>query len=182
MQVQMLTPAAISVSNGAGAAVLSKPPGVFAIIGGVLRTHGVRGLWLGHSGTLIRETGGSAAWFTTKEAVASTLIARRMRDDPLQSSAPLAWESAVAGATAGAAYNLALFPADTVKSTVQTAEELRPSAPGVPRPTYFGTAREMWRHGGIRGLYAGCGITIARSIPSSAVVFVLYDGLKNYFS
>ncbi len=35
------------------------------------------------------------------------------------------WESALSGAVAGAAFNLALFPADTVKSTMQTAEELR---------------------------------------------------------
>jgi ornithine carrier protein len=180
MQVQMLTPA-VALASVDGA-VIAKPPGVFAIISSVLRTQGVRGMWLGHSGTLIRETGGSAAWFSTKEAIVSALIARRRKLDPSESSSPLAWESAIAGAGAGCAYNLALFPADTVKSAVQTAEELRPSAVGAPRPTYFGTAREMWRHGGIRGLYAGCGITIARSIPSSAIVFVLYDGLKNRFA
>lgn len=170
-----------------------KPPGPFAIIGSVVRREGLRGLWVGHTGTLIREAGGSAAWFTTKEAVATALAMRRVplseRADLLStispSSAaivpppPLPWESAVAGACAGVAYNLALFPADTIKSAVQTAEELRPNA---PRATYFGMARALWAAQGLRGLYAGCGITLLRSVPSSAIVFALYDGLKNKFS
>jgi ornithine carrier protein len=179
MQVQMLAPRAAG----------TKPPGPFALIGSIVRQHGLRGLWLGHTGTLIRETGGSAAWFTTKEAVATSLASRRAArtsggagPDPTLPAAPppppLTWESAFAGACAGAAYNLALFPADTVKSTVQTADELRP---GAPRPSYFGTAGAIWRAQGLRGLYAGCGITILRSVPSSAMVFALYDGLKERF-
>ena len=90
------------------------------------------------------------------------------------------WESALSGACAGASYNLALFPADTVKSTMQTEAELRPgSAPaGGGRRSFWGVGREMYRAQGIRGLYAGCGVTVARSIPSSAVIFWIYDGLK----
>jgi ornithine carrier protein len=180
MQVQMLSPAGLSGG---------KLPGPLQIVASVWQKQGVRGLWLGHTGTLIRETGGSAAWFTTKEAVAGYLASRRLSTkDSLSSISsasskpgpppPLPWESAVAGACAGAAYNLALFPADTVKSAVQTAEELRP---GQPRPTYFGMARALWAAQGMRGLYAGCGITIARSVPSSALVFAMYDGLRNAF-
>ncbi|KAF8970374.1 mitochondrial carrier domain-containing protein [Flammula alnicola] len=187
MQVQMLVPQA------AGATPRTLP-GPIAVLVSVIRTTGLRGLWLGHTGTLIRETGGTAAWFGTKEYVASLLLARRLRlssasdSDTPSSASPTElrpWESAVSGAFAGASFNLALFPADSVKSAMQTAEELRPTTTTgstiQPRPTFGGTFMAMYRAQGIRGLYAGCGITVARSIPSSAMIFLIYDGLKKYF-
>ncbi|EIW77176.1 mitochondrial carrier [Coniophora puteana RWD-64-598 SS2] len=192
MQVQMLAPSTSPAGPGSAAATatLGVPtrrvlPGPISVFMSVLRQEGLRGLWLGQTGTLIRETGGCASWFACKEYVGLKLIQRRAR----KSSSPvelgrkdiLPWESAVSGACAGAVFNLSLFPADSVKSAMQTEEELRPRAPGVPRPTFLGTAKDMWRAQGIRGLYAGCGITVARSIPSSAVIFLIYDGLNRQF-
>lgn len=163
MQVQML-----SAKPG------QKLPGPISVFRSVLRNTGFRGLWLGHTGTFIRETGGTAAWFGTKEAVGSFLI----RDEP--TPRPLKpWESALSGACAGAAFNIALFPADTVKSSMQTASELRPELRG--KASFAGTFRDLWRAQGLRGLYAGCGITIARSVPSSAIIFVIYDELSRKF-
>lgn len=192
MQVQMLT------AHSQPSRTL---PGPFALLASVVRTHGLRGLWLGQTGTLIRETGGSAAWFGAKEAVSSYLLRRREKSHSANTSAisthdkarvllPLtkrdltALESATAGALAGIAYNAVLFPADTVKSAMQTEEELRPRAPTAGRAakrTFWGVGKEMYTKGGVRGLYAGCGITIARSIPSSALIFLIYDGLLKRF-
>ena len=180
-------------------------PGPISVLMSVIRTTGVRGLWLGHTGTFIRETGGTAAWFGTKEYIASLLLARRVRrggssfseeDSSIPSTGSarpidlLPWESALSGACAGAAFNIALFPADSVKSAMQTAEELRPTMTttttgnGTTLPATQSFARTfmaMYRAQGIRGLYAGCGITVARSIPSSAIIFLIYDELKKYF-
>ncbi|EJD05397.1 mitochondrial carrier [Fomitiporia mediterranea MF3/22] len=221
MQVQLLAQEASNPavalqqleSAGAGAAILGaaspghpkKPnfsalPGPISVLRTVLRTHGLRGLWLGQTGTLIRETGGAVAWFGTKEGVCEFLLRRRARlqgpldqtERKLTSKDLHAWESAVAGAFAGVSYNVVLFPADSVKSALQTAEELRPAnghskagAAGktlhVPSPTFWGTAREMYASKGIRGLYAGMGITTARAIPSSAMIFLIYDGLSKRF-
>ena len=89
--------------------------------------------------------------------------------------------AAVSGAAAGVANNVAFFPADTVKSTMQTEEVLRPRAVGEPGRTFLGTFRAMYRAQGISGLYAGCGITVARAIPSSALIFLIYDGLSQRF-
>lgn len=186
MQVQMLVTPTPAIAG-------QKLPGPISVLVSVIRSTGLRGLWLGHTGTLIRETGGTAAWFSTKEFIARLLIARRKKSDgplPLTSSGAVQlrpWESALSGACAGAAFNLALFPADTVKSAMQTEEELRPStAVGggkpVPKATFFGTAKAMYKAQGIRGLYAGCGITVARSIPSSAIIFLIYDGLSKRFA
>jgi ornithine carrier protein len=84
---------------------------------------------------------------------------------------------------------------------MQTEEELRPLATtgkAPPKPSFFSTFVAMYRAQGIRGLYAGyvshrtfyvfiqrqlcrCGITIARSIPSSAIIFLIYDGMSKRF-
>lgn len=64
------------------------------------------------------------------------------------------WESAVSGAFAGAAFNLAFFPADTVKSAMQTEEELRPvtavQGKVPPKPSFVATFRAMYRAQGIK--------------------------------
>lgn len=182
-------------------------PGPLSIIQTTIHTHGVRGLWLGHTGTLLRETGGTAAWFSVKELVAEKLRNRRRTPSQLSESSAvdglptshphkemgeglLPWESALSGAIAGAACVLALYPADTVKSAMQTEEELRPrsssnihaKASGVgawsPGASFFSTFKRMYVAHGIKGLYAGCGMTVAKAIPSSGIVFVVYDGLS----
>ena len=194
----MLMAPAVSVESaavGSAAAAslhpasFNKLPGPIAVLTSVIRTSGFRGLWLGHTGTLLRETGGGAAWFGTKEAVARFLLSRRQHsefsgDAPQSAKKPQlhGWESALAGASAGVAYNVALFPADTVKSAMQTEAELRPRGPGQPEASFVSTFRAMYKAGGWRGLYAGCGVTVARAIPSSALIFLIYDKLNHYFS
>lgn len=169
------TPPPVSPSS-----TVRKLPGPISVLASVVRDTGFRGLWLGQTATMIRETGGGAAWFASKEAVASLLLSRRGLS--LNDKKELrAWESAVSGACAGVSYNVALFPADTVKSAMQTASELRPTAKGEPRPTLISTLRAMYRAGGVRGLYAGCGVTVARAVPSSALIFLIYDGLSSRF-
>ncbi|KAI0777302.1 mitochondrial carrier [Trametes elegans] len=176
MQVQML----MAPVSRAAPAPARKLPGPLAVLTSVVRETGVRGLWLGHTGTLIRETGGCAAWFAAKEGVAAALLARRGLTAADRRELR-AWESALAGAAAGVAYNVALFPADTVKSTIQTELELRGPRAGGARPTFVGVFRDLWRKQGLRGLYAGCGITVARAVPSSALIFLIYDGLSQRF-
>ena len=188
MQVQMLAvEPPVLLGSTTSASISSHPsirnlPGPFSIISGIIRQHGLRGLWLGHTGTFIREIGGGAAWFGSNEAVSSILLDRLSHKTGKPraelSKKDLKWyELAFAGACAGIAYNLALFPADSVKSAVQTEEELRPGT-----RTSIGTmAAKMWRKEGIKGFYAGCGITVARAAPSNAMIFLIYDGLSSRF-
>ncbi|KKA31149.1 hypothetical protein TD95_000557 [Thielaviopsis punctulata] len=154
-----------------------------AVIKDIYRHNGLRGFWSGQLGTLIRESGGCAGWFGAKETVSDLFYRRReaaqraagarvaSRDEAL----PL-WQQALAGASAGVTYNFLFFPADTVKSRIQTA----PMGPGI-NPRSFGEEfAAVWRQTGIKGLYRGCGITCMRSAPSSAFIFIVYDGLKRY--
>ncbi|KAH8832693.1 mitochondrial carrier [Flagelloscypha sp. PMI_526] len=154
-----------------------KPPGPISLFFSVLRREGFRGLWLGQTGTLIREIGGNVFWFGSKELVSARLLARRGATSAKDLQP---WESAFAGACAGLSYNVSLFPADTVKSAMQTEMELRGKAASGP-PSFWKTFRAMWKARGVRGLYAGMGVTIARSVPSSAMIFLIYDTLDKRF-
>lgn len=85
----------------------------------------------------------------------------------------------MAGATAGVSYNFIFYPADTIKSRMQTEDVSELTAGG--RRTFFGVGRALWRTQGIKGLYRGCGITVGRAAPSSAFIFAIYEGLQEWF-
>lgn len=154
--------------------------GPLSVVASVYRHHGLSGFWHGQFGTLIRETGGSAAWFGSYEYVSS--LFRHYQAPSLSKTevVPLSmWQQMAAGASAGVCYNFAFYPADTIKSRMQT-EELAPMQNG-KRQTFGGVAKAIWRQQGLQGLYRGCGITVARSAPSSALIFTIYESLRSFF-
>ncbi|CZS89160.1 hypothetical protein WAI453_010372 [Rhynchosporium graminicola] len=180
--------------------VVKRSPTPLQVIREVFRHQGLRGFWNGQLGTLIRETGGCAAWFGSKETV--TLLFRHLnaKNSPLPNSssslsnpqlkqqnlpttselglAPLPlWQQALAGASAGMSYNFLFFPADTIKSRMQTASVLDNGA----KVKFWDEGKAIWRNCGMKGLYRGCGITVARSAPSSAFIFIIFDALKGRF-
>ena len=160
-------------------------PKPLAVIREVFQHHGLRGFWHGQLGTLIRESGGCAAWFGSKETV--TMLFHRLNaksasapkhTDSTAELAPLPlWQQALAGASAGMSYNFLFFPADTIKSRMQTASV---SSNG-PKRKFWTEGMALWRQHGLKGLYRGCGITVARSAPSSAFIFITFDALKGRF-
>ncbi|KAK0555224.1 mitochondrial ornithine carrier protein [Tilletia horrida] len=162
-----------------------KYPGPIPIILSIVRQHGPLGLWLGQTGTLLRETGGGIAWFLTFEQC-TRLILQSENARLAPGAAPLTKKDlgvlplVGSGAAAGVAYNVVLFPADCVKSTMQTEYELRggDANPNNRATGFVETARNIYRSRGIRGLYAGCALTCLRSAPSSALIFLLYNKLE----
>ncbi|KAF4999255.1 hypothetical protein FDECE_11549 [Fusarium decemcellulare] len=151
------------------------------VIKEVFRHEGLRGFWHGQLGTLIREAGGGSAWFGAKETVTSMFYHRKTKSATSDAekqkilATPLPfWQQAVAGASAGVSYNFLFFPADTIKSRMQTA----PAGGLQQRRTFWNEGAAVWRQHGLRGMYRGCGITCLRSAPSSAFIFMVYDGLK----
>lgn len=166
------------------ASASSFAPGPLSLIASVYRHQGFLGFWRGQLGTLIRETGGSAAWFGSYETV--TALFRRLRPAPSASIGSLStapslpiWQQMLAGATAGMSYNFVFYPADTIKSRIQT-EDISSLTRGT-RQTFWAVGKALWREQGLKGLYRGCGITVARSAPSSAFIFAVYEGLREWF-
>ncbi|WWC86780.1 uncharacterized protein L201_001659 [Kwoniella dendrophila CBS 6074] len=176
-----------ATSNGAIKGVVGAPKlqGPIGLIGDVIKKNGIRGLWLGQTGTLFRETGGSAAWFATFEYSARRFISRKQnKQDTIDPSKKIVkgdlakWELMLSGALAGIAYTVSLFPADSIKSAIQTQAELNPNKPS---PSFISMAKIIYKSRGIKGLYAGCATTIAKSAPSSAMIFVIYETLESNF-
>ncbi|KAK7202882.1 mitochondrial carrier domain-containing protein, partial [Myxozyma melibiosi] len=138
------------------------------------QSNGISGFWRGQLGTLFRETGGSAAWFGAYEFMSSLLRASRPADSQSNSQ----FIAMVSGACAGIAYNISLFPADSVKSRMQTDSVL---GTGDSQQGFWTVAKNMYKSGGIKVLYRGCGMTVARAAPSSAIIFLVYENLKANF-
>ena len=164
---------------------LAKQPGPFSIIASVFRHQGFLGFWRGQLGTLIRETGGSAAWFGSFEGVSLFFWTRAQgkanegEDDVGARPLPI-YQQLLAGATAGMSYNFVFYPADTIKSRMQTEDATAAKAQGTRR-SFGAVGKALVKEQGIRGLYKGCGITVGRAAPSSAFIFTVYEGLKQSF-
>ncbi|TIA96287.1 hypothetical protein E3P96_03644 [Wallemia ichthyophaga] len=178
MQVQMLSHMASAQSPHPP---VTKAPGAVGMFLDTLRTRGVKGLWLGQTGTFIREAGGSVAWFGAYECLSRAFL--KNTSNPTDKSQLKTWQLIVAGAVAGVSYNVICFPADSVKSALQTSDELGSTsgANGAAKKRFFQTGMDIYRSRGFAGLYAGMGVTIARSAPSSAMIFTIYEFLNQTF-
>ncbi|KAF2100137.1 mitochondrial carrier [Rhizodiscina lignyota] len=168
-------------------------PSAWMIMKSVYRHQGPAGFWHGQLGTLIRETGGSAAWFGSYEGV--SLLFRNLRASSKTKSAmeptstnstttsvspindgPLPiYQQMLAGAAAGMSYNFIFYPADTIKSRMQT-EDVSKMTGG--RKSFWAVSQALWQQHGLKGLYRGCGITVGRAAPSSALIFTVYEALR----
>ncbi|KAK9893264.1 mitochondrial carrier [Cystobasidium minutum MCA 4210] len=184
MQVQMIAQeqTANLSQQSTGQAIKQKLPGPVQLTRSVLQQHGFKGLWLGQTGTFIRESGGSVAWFGAFEGLARFFISQKQKSAPPGKiitkdnlSSP---ELMLSGAAAGAGYTVILFPADCIKSTIQTGDEL---AKGRKQAGFLQVGKDIYKAKGIKGLYSGCGVTIVRSAPSSALIFWLYSLCERYF-
>lgn len=145
-------------------------PSIPGIIASIYRHQGFVGYWHGQLGTLIRETGGGVAWFGGFEGMKLLFRGTGKKDDDLP-----VYQRMAAGAVAGMSYNFLFYPADTIKSRLQT-EDVTKMTGG--KNTFSSVGRAIWKQHGLKGLYRGCGITCARSIPSSAFIFTIYEELK----
>lgn len=158
-------------------------PGIFTLIASVFRHEGLTGFWRGQLGTLIRETGGSAAWFGSFEGVSLAFRRSRATRDgtSLDYDTPLPiWQQLLAGASAGMTYNFAFYPADTIKSRMQTEDVSKSMS--AKKNTFLEVGKALWKDQGLKGMYRGCGVTVGRAAPSSAVIFTIYEALKNAFA
>ncbi|KAK4230616.1 mitochondrial carrier domain-containing protein [Podospora fimiseda] len=165
------------------AGVVKAPLKPIPVIRDIFRHQGIAGFWHGQLGTLIREAGGCGAWFGSKETV--TKLFRQWNESSAKSEEEIVrmradaiplWQQAVAGASAGMAYNFLFFPADTIKSRMQTT----PIGQSTAKQTFMSEGAALWKQAGLKGMYRGCGITVLRSVPSSAFIFMVFDALKKY--
>lgn len=181
MQVQMIGAEAEALRKAAAlgdpehlARFRPKMPGPIAITLAQIRSSGFGGLWLGQTGTLLREAIGSGGWFFTFEAV-TRYFQSRLGPTAKKSDLHIG-HYMLGGFAAGLVFTTSVYPADSIKSAMQVQEEL-----GGKAKSFMQTGRDIWRSRGLRGLYAGCGVTCIKSGPSSALIFGIYTLLENRF-
>lgn len=148
--------------------VVSRKSGPIQIVGDILRTEGIKGLFRGQVSCLMREVPGNGTWFGVYELCRyqwqKYLGIERKGDLPLV-------YSALSGSVAGMAYWAVPFPADTVKTKLQTD------------PRYFGLSftsafRKALNEEGAKGMYRGLGVTLTRAAPAHFVIFIVYEWIS----
>lgn len=139
-----------------------KYKGGLDVVRQLYRDGGVRSVFRGSAATLARDGPGSAAYFATYE-----YIKRRLTPtDPVtgRPSGSLSLTAVTcAGAAAGVAMWIPVFPVDTVKSRLQTAEG---------NVTVGGIIRELYGKGRIGAFFPGFGPALARAVPANAATFL----------
>lgn len=123
---------------------------------------GVRSVFRGSAATLARDGPGSAAYFAAYEYIKRKLTPR----DPVTGKATgdLSLTAITcAGGAAGIAMWIPVFPVDTVKSRLQTAEG---------NVTVGGIIRELYGKGGVKAFFPGFGPALARAVPANAATFL----------
>jgi solute carrier family 25 carnitine/acylcarnitine transporter 20/29 len=121
---------------------------------------GIRSVYRGTFMTLARDGPGSAAYFAAYEVVKRKLTPKDADGKPGQLSLLAVMG---AGATAGVAMWIPVFPVDTVKSRIQ-------SMPG--KPTIGGVVRQLYQAGGLKAFFPGMAPAMARAVPANAATFL----------
>jgi solute carrier family 25 carnitine/acylcarnitine transporter 20/29 len=137
------------------------------------REGGIRSVYRGTFMTLARDGPGSAAYFAAYEIMKRNLTPKGEDGKPGKLSLTAVMG---AGATAGVAMWIPVFPVDTVKSRLQ-------SMPG--KPTIGGVIREVYGKGGIKAFFPGFGPALARAVPANAAAFLgvelAQQGMSKFF-
>ncbi|KAF2664541.1 putative mitochondrial carnitine:acyl carnitine carrier [Microthyrium microscopicum] len=121
---------------------------------------GIRSVYRGTFMTLARDGPGSAAYFATYEIIKARLSPKDKHGKVGKLSLPAVM---MAGAAAGVAMWIPVFPVDTVKSRLQSA---------AGSPTLGGVVRELYSKGGVKAFFPGFTPAIARAIPANAATFL----------
>ena len=121
---------------------------------------GIRSVFRGSAMTLARDGPGSAAYFAAYEVIKRKLTPKDENGLPGKLSLPAVM---AAGGAAGIAMWIPVFPIDTVKSRLQSAEG---------NPTISGVIREVYGKGGVKAFFPGFGPALARAVPANAATFL----------
>lgn len=139
-----------------------KYSGGLDVVRSLYREGGLRSVFRGSAATLARDGPGSAAYFAAYE-----YMKRRLTPvDPVtgKTSGELSLLAVTAaGGVAGVAMWIPVFPVDTVKSRLQTAEG---------NVTIGGVIREVYGRGGFKAFFPGFGPALARAVPANAATFL----------
>ncbi|CAG8434653.1 12376_t:CDS:2 [Ambispora gerdemannii] len=176
-KLQNLISAALKTKTLAQTTNPPKFTGPISVIRHTLEEKGISGFFRGTLATMLRETIGCGFWFGTYEYVSQFFIRHKQSklSGPIHNDVVITKSDLnplhlmTAGALAGIGYNVSSFPADSIKSVMQTEEEMNKI-----KRTFFQVGKDIYKEHGIPGFYRGCGMTALRAAPSNAIIFMTY--------
>ncbi|KAF2305242.1 hypothetical protein GH714_003289 [Hevea brasiliensis] len=142
-----------------------------------LAAEGPRGLYKGMGAPLATVAAFNAVLFTVRGQMEALL--RSQPGAPLTVS-----QQIVCGAGAGVAVSLLACPTELIKCRLQAQSALAGSGPeAVAVAVKYGGPMDVARHvikseGGMRGLFKGLVPTLGREVPGNAIMFGVYELLK----
>lgn len=158
-----------------------KPPGVWKTLLGVIHPvsgtsnlqslHRYRFWWTGLGAQLSRDVPFSAICWSTLEPIRKNILG--LVGDRA-SAATILWANFSAGFIAGTLASAATCPLDVAK----TRRQIEKDPERVLKMTTRTTLIEIWRDGGIRGLFTGVGPRVGRAGPSVGIVVSFYEVVK----
>ncbi|XP_051132590.1 mitochondrial carrier protein MTM1-like isoform X2 [Andrographis paniculata] len=159
-----------------------RPPGVWKTLIGVLSPvkaannhqafQNYRMLWTGLGAQLSRDVPFSAVCWSSLEPLRRKILSR-MGDEA--SALSILGANFCAGFVAGGIAAGITCPLDVARTRRQIEKDPRRVLSMTTRKTLI----EIWRDGGIRGLFAGAGARVARTGPSVGIVVSFYEVVKH---
>ncbi|XP_042505211.1 mitochondrial carrier protein MTM1-like [Macadamia integrifolia] len=162
----------------------AKPPGVWKTLLGVLspvrgssnmfqNLQSYRALWTGVGAQLARDVPFSAICWSTLEPIRGTLLGLVGEE---ANAASVLGANFAAGFVAGSFAAAATCPLDVAKTRRQIEKDPKRAL----KMTTKQTLTEVWRNGGMKGLFTGIGPRVGRAGPSVGIVVSFYEVVK-YF-
>ncbi|XP_057951132.1 mitochondrial carrier protein MTM1-like isoform X2 [Malania oleifera] len=162
--------------------ICKKPPGVWKTLLGVLshvkstanlqnNLQNYRILWTGLGAQLARDVPFSAICWSTLEPIRRKLL--NLVGDEANAASVLGANFS-AGFVAGSLAAAATCPLDVAK----TRRQIEKDPARALRMTTRQTLREIWRDGGMKGLFTGVGPRVGRAGPSVGIVVSFYEVVK----
>ncbi|XP_052751633.1 mitochondrial ornithine transporter 1 isoform X2 [Galleria mellonella] len=132
----------------------------------IFRQYGIQGLFRGLVPTIMREMPGYFFFFGGYEGTRSLLT------KPGQSKDDIGFvKTMISGAVGGLVLWTVIFPSDVIKSRVQISNQSQ---------KFLTVGYEIVKKEGILALYNGLKPTLVRTIPATAVLFVVYEYSKKF--
>jgi solute carrier family 25 carnitine/acylcarnitine transporter 20/29 len=149
---------------------LRKFTGVVDCAAATVRLGGLQALYRGNVAMLVREVPGCCAYFLTFQAVARHLLS----ETEASVADASVWKHLVAGGLAGVAFWTVTYPADVVKTRIQTRELDATAGRSSGGSSVRREIASLYRSAGFRGLYRGWSVTAMRAFPANAVLLAVY--------
>ncbi|XP_023346709.1 mitochondrial ornithine transporter 1 [Eurytemora carolleeae] len=142
--------------------------GISTVIRNILKTEGMKGMFMGLVPTCSREMPGYFFFFLSYESTRTLLTPTGGSKDDLG-----ALQTVMCGGIAGCTFWISVFPMDVIKSRIQVLGDRRNIA---------AVGLNIIRAEGFRSLYNGLTPSLLRTFPATAALFLAYENTKKLLS